>query len=52
MNELEVYKQTMSRQAQRIASLTLDLDLAHSQLEIANEELKQLKNSDKEKDTE
>lgn len=52
MDELEVYKQTLNRQAQRIASLTLDLDLALTQLSITNEELKQIKNSDKEKGSE
>ena len=52
MNEVEIYKQTMGRQAQRIANLTLDLDLAHTQIDMLNEELKQLKNSDKEKDSE
>ena len=51
MNETEIYKQTLAKQAQRIANLTLDLDLAHTQLEMQNEELKQYKNSDKEKDS-
>lgn len=52
MDEIEIYKQTMSRQAQRVANLTLDLDLAHTQIDMLNEELKQIKNSDKEKGSE
>ena len=51
MNELEIYKQTLAKQAQRIANLALDLDLAHTQIEMQNEELKQYKNSDKEQDS-
>ena len=33
MNEVEVLKKALSRQAQRIANLTLDLDLAYVQIE-------------------
>lgn len=52
MNEVDIYKLTMGKQAQRIANLTLDLDLAHAQIELQNEQLKELKNTDKEKDSE
>lgn len=51
MDEVEIYKQTMSRQAQRIANLTLDLDLAHSQIDMLNEKLKTIKEG-KEEDSE
>lgn len=40
MNEMDVLKRTISKQAQRIANLTLDLDLAHAQIEILDEQLK------------
>lgn len=52
MDETEVYKRTMGKQAQRIASLTLDLDLAHAQIDLLNEQLKETNNSDKEKGSE
>lgn len=43
MNELEVLKKTVSKQANRIASLALDLDLAYAQIELLNEEIEKLK---------
>lgn len=52
MDEIEIYKLTMGKQAQRVANLTLDLDLAHAQIDLLNEQLKELKNIDKEKDSE
>ena len=39
MNELDVLKRALSKQAQRIANLTLDLDLAHTQIEMLTEQL-------------
>lgn len=43
-SELEiVLKKTLERQSRRIAALMLDLDLAHSQIEILNEKLNELK---------
>lgn len=39
MNEVEVLKRTLSRQANRIANLTMDLDLAYAQIEMLNEQL-------------
>lgn len=55
MDPTKVYEKTLQKQANRIASLTLDLDLAHSQIDILNEQLAamQEKNNDKEeKDSE
>lgn len=43
MNELDVLKKTVSKQANRIASLALDLDLAYAQIEILKEENERLK---------
>ncbi|WP_169891202.1 hypothetical protein [Litchfieldia alkalitelluris] len=43
MNELDVMKLTVQKQANRIANLTLDLDLAHSQLEILQAEQEKCK---------
>jgi hypothetical protein len=39
MNEVEVLKKALSKQANRIANLSLDLDLAHAQVEILTEQL-------------
>jgi hypothetical protein len=33
-NELEVLKKTVYKLSQRVANLTLDLDLAHAQIEL------------------
>lgn len=41
MEEIEVLKKALSRQAQRIANLSLDLDLAHAQIEILSEQVKE-----------
>ena len=38
MSEVEVVRATLQKQANRIANLTLDLDLAHSQIEILTAE--------------
>jgi len=43
MENLEIYKRTLNKQANRIANLTLDLDLAHSQIDILQAELNQMK---------
>jgi hypothetical protein len=47
MNEVEVLKKALSKQANRIANLSLDLDLAHAQIEILTEQL-----NEKEKEAE
>ncbi|MGM0904273.1 MAG: hypothetical protein ACQEXB_24615 [Bacillota bacterium] len=39
MNELDVLRKALAKQAQRIANLTLDLDLAHSQIDMLTEQL-------------
>ena len=52
MDKLKIYERTLDLQAQRIAHMALDLDLAQAQISLLNEELKQYKNSDKEKDSE
>jgi hypothetical protein len=39
MNELDVLRKTIAKQAQRIANLSLDLDLAHSQIEMLTDQL-------------
>lgn len=43
MNETEIYKNALSKQAKRIATLTLDLDLAHAQIELLTNEINELK---------
>lgn len=43
LNEVEVFKLTLNKQASRIASLTLDLDLAHVQIELLTKELNEIK---------
>jgi hypothetical protein len=43
LNETEVFKLTLNKQATRIANLTLDLDLAHTQIELLTKELNELK---------
>ena len=52
MDKLKIYERTMDLQAQRIAHLSLDLDLAQAQISLLNEELEKFKNSNKEKDSE
>ena len=58
MNELDVYKRAYGNLASQIAGLTANLELAHTQIDILNEQLKELKepketnNSDKEKGSE
>lgn len=41
MDEVELLKKTLYKQSQRIAALSLDLDLAHTQIDILNEQLKE-----------
>ena len=38
MTELEILKKVVERQSNRIAALTLALDMAHSQIDLMNEE--------------
>ena len=40
MSELEVLRKTVGKLSDRIADLTLHLDLAYSQIDILNEQLK------------
>ena len=51
MNEFEVYKKAYGNIINQNAQLTADLALAHAQIDVLTEELKQIKNSDKEKDS-
>lgn len=39
MNEVEVLKIALSKQASRIANLSLDLDLAHAQIDILTKQI-------------
>lgn len=48
MDKIMVYEKTMSKQANRIATLMLDLDLAHTQIDLLNEELKTVKEGEEE----
>jgi hypothetical protein len=41
--ELEVYKLALNKQANRVATLTLDLDLAYVQIDLLTKELDELK---------
>lgn len=41
--EIEVYKQALNKQANRVAMLTLDLDLAYVQIDLLTKELNELK---------
>lgn len=44
-SELEkVFRKTIEKQSRRIAALVLDLDLAHSQIEILKEEKANIEN--------
>lgn len=52
MNELDVYKKAYGNVINQNAQLTADLALAHAQIDVLNEELGKLKNTDKEKDSE
>jgi hypothetical protein len=47
MNELDVLRKALSKQANRIANLSLDLDIAYAQIELLDEQLKE-KQSEKE----
>lgn len=55
MNELEVYKRALGAQANRVANLTANLDIANAQIDMLNEQLEMLKkekeNSESEKDS-
>ena len=39
MDPAEVYEKTLHRQANRIATLTLDLDLAYTQIDMLKEKM-------------
>lgn len=54
MNELEVYKRALGAQANRVANLTANLDIANAQIEMLNEQIEVFKKekAESEKDSE
>ena len=50
MNELEVYKRAYGNLVNQIAQMTANLELAHTQIDILNEQMAALNENDKDKD--